>query len=596
MLKEKLKNNMVTVMKLNRESKKNILQVPLGEIATQERRTGDDSKSVKLSDIETYFGDIKVSSNKWRDVKKVLDKPISYYDFLKCVEEKKQSLRNKVTDLFNNRWENKGNYQTKVIIHIGPTNSGKTRSAIESFKKSSGTYLAPLRLLAWEVADKLNEEGCPCSLLTGEEIHELKDAKVISSTIEMFNSDIFYDTIVIDECQMLADKQRGWAWTRAIAFAKTNNLHIIIAPYAKNLLLKLLNKLNYEYEIKEYKRFSELKIDETICKLHKPPANTIFVTFSRISALTLKNFFENLGHDVSVIYGALPPDVRRKQANRFISGETKICVATDAIGMGMNLPAKMICFTQMEKYDGEQYRYLLPEEVMQIAGRAGRYKEPGSITVVQKKDLKVLSKLFNSNIETPNHCYLSPEKEDLSILEGRIYEKLCKWEKLNAIPDHLSDIFKLADLTPQKTLANMLKEDHEEFIGFDKIFTLVKAPASKFTYVYWKNCINSIVNKSILPLPSKNLPRKSSATSLEEAEILVEKCEIYLWIANRKEFKQYVGNKNEVIEAKNYLSSLIDEILMKKIDASKKCSICRVKLPLFFRYNMCENCFYDMKE
>src|SRR5690606_32826223 len=126
------------------------------------------------------------------------------------------------------------------------------------------------------------------------------------------------------------------------------------------------------------------------------PPRTILVAFSRQMVLQLKGELERAKRRVSVVYGNLPPEVRRKQADRFANGETEICIATDAVGMGLNLPADYVCFFELEKFDGKQVRYLTPSEVQQIGGRAGRFglSKAGEIGATNKQDLKLVHQLY----------------------------------------------------------------------------------------------------------------------------------------------------------------------------------------------------------
>ena len=226
-----------------------------------------------------------------------------------------------------------------VRLHLGPANSGKTYDAIETLKNSAtGVYLAPLRLLAWEVADKLNNQGHPCSLLTGEEKVIIPGAPYMSSTVEMFRPDFPSECVVLDESQMLADEQRGWAWMRVLSRVETKKLEIIASPDAERLLSKILKKLDHPFKIFRHSRLAPLTVASQPWRIDQPDENTIFVVFSRAGVLSLKTFFERRGWTVSVIYGNLPPEVKKTQAERFNRGESKLCVATDAIGMAISIP------------------------------------------------------------------------------------------------------------------------------------------------------------------------------------------------------------------------------------------------------------------
>lgn len=129
--------------------------------------------------------------------------------------EQKRLLRQKLLDAFP-AWRHDNRGDQLITLHVGPPNSGKTHDAIRALEEAgSGWYLAPLRLLAYEVFDRLNQRGTPCNLLTGEEYIPIPGATITAATIEMFNSQHSGDVVVIDEAQMLADADRGWAWTRA---------------------------------------------------------------------------------------------------------------------------------------------------------------------------------------------------------------------------------------------------------------------------------------------------------------------------------------------------------------------------------------------
>ena len=155
-------------------------------------------------------------------------------------------------------------------LHVGETNTGKTYSSIERLMEAdSGVYLAPLRLLALEIQDKLNSQNIPCSLLTGEEEDIITYAGHVSSTIEKLQLGTPYDVCVIDEAQMIADKQRGWAWTRAIIGVMSPEIHICMAPEAKDVIIKLIKDCNDTYEIVEHKRDTELIFEDEKFDLNK---------------------------------------------------------------------------------------------------------------------------------------------------------------------------------------------------------------------------------------------------------------------------------------------------------------------------------------
>ncbi|KYN78285.1 RNA helicase [Clostridium sporogenes] len=261
----------------------------------------------------------------------------------------------------------------KFYLHLGETNTGKTYNSMEKLKKSKkGIYLSPLRILALENFEKLNKEGVECDLITGEEEIKKKGAKHICCTIEKLDINAEYDVAIIDEIQMIDDDQRGSAWTRAILALKCKEIHVCGALSTKELIINIIEDCGDEYELKEYFRNIPLKIEQEAFKLKDIKKGDALVTFSKKKVLQLADYYGDLGIKTSVIYGNLPPEVRKKQYEQFISEDSNILITTDAIGMGVNLPIRRIIFMDIRKFDGNDMRYLTSQEVKQIGGRAGR--------------------------------------------------------------------------------------------------------------------------------------------------------------------------------------------------------------------------------
>jgi len=234
-------------------------------------------------------------------------------------------------------------------IYLGPTNSGKTYDAIEALKKAnSGIYLAPLRLLAMEIYDKLNKDGIPCNLHTGEEFINVPGAKHTASTIEMLNFKNIVDVAVIDEVQMLEDRDRGWAWTAALIGVSAKSVYCVGSKDIGLKLKNILNYLNESYIVSELERKCPLNVYHRTVDISDIEQGDVIIAFSRKNVLHYADKLEKAGHSTSVIYGALSPEVRREQAERFLNGKTKCMVATDAIGMGLNIPAKRIIFSEFK--------------------------------------------------------------------------------------------------------------------------------------------------------------------------------------------------------------------------------------------------------
>ncbi|TDM06389.1 MAG: helicase [Ideonella sp. MAG2] len=264
--------------------------------------------------------------------------------------------------------------QRKVTLFVGPPNSGKTYHAFEKLAGAlDGAYLAPLRLLALEGRDRLVARGVPCSLLTGEERVPVDGARAVSSTIEMVNTREVIDVAVIDEAQMIFDPSRGWAWTQAIVGVPARELIIICSAYAVPAIESLLGLCGEAVSVQHFERKQQVQLLRSPVPIAALKKGDAVVAFSRREVLMLRDQIAANGHPVSVVYGALPPEVRRREAERFASGESHLLVATDAIGMGLNLPIRRVLFSTLTKFDGVGDRPLNESEVHQIAGRAGRF-------------------------------------------------------------------------------------------------------------------------------------------------------------------------------------------------------------------------------
>lgn len=258
-----------------------------------------------------------------------------------------------------------------IIFHCGPTNSGKTYRCFEALRNAdTGVYAAPLRLLALEGWKALGGEGGQARLVTGEERRGPDSAKLTSCTIETLDVENTVDVAVLDEIQMLADPHRGWAWTQALLSVRAKTVYLAGSIVALPWIKAVLARTGETFEVVHHDREKPLIIEPNA--VYTPEPGDAIVTFSRRSAISLRNQFLSDGLTVALIYGGLPAEVREAEAKRFAQGEAEVLVATDAIGMGLNLPIKRVLFTAFRKFDGIEERVLHPEELRQIAGRAGR--------------------------------------------------------------------------------------------------------------------------------------------------------------------------------------------------------------------------------
>lgn len=271
--------------------------------------------------------------------------------------------------------------QRTVHLHVGPTNSGKTYHALQRLEAAqSGIYAGPLRLLAHEVYTRLNAKGIPCALVTGEErrIPEDYNHTMNSCTVEMVPLNAKVDVAVIDEIQMMGDTERGWAWTQAFLGVQAKEVHLCGETRTKKIITDLCAAMGDKLVIHEYERLSPLKTQShSLGRLGNLEKGDAIILFSRVAIHAMKSDVERVtGKRCAVVYGSLPPETRAQQAALFNdpNNDYDFLVASDAVGMGLNLSIKRVIFESTSKHDGISFRTMQPYEIKQIAGRAGRYK------------------------------------------------------------------------------------------------------------------------------------------------------------------------------------------------------------------------------
>ena len=263
----------------------------------------------------------------------------------------------------------------RILFHMGPTNSGKTYAALTALTEAqTGTYLAPLRLLALENYETLLERGLKAGMVTGEEVLGEENPTHTARTIETADLTRPIEVAVIDEIQMLSDPDRGWAWTNALFGIPAKTVIVCGSDDALAYVRRAAEAANESLEVITFERKSPLVLMDAPVPLEKVEPGDAVVAFSRRAVHVNREILVAAGHRVATIYGALSPEVRRAEAARFRSAEANVLVTTDAIGMGLNLgPLRRIVFSAVRKYDGIEERPLSNAEIRQIAGRAGRF-------------------------------------------------------------------------------------------------------------------------------------------------------------------------------------------------------------------------------
>ena len=434
-------------------------------------------------------------------------------------------------------------------FYLGPTNSGKTYHALNALMEAkTGVYLAPLRLLAMEVRDRLVQAGVPCNLITGEERLYMDGAQHIASTIEMMHSTKAVDVAVIDEIQMLQDPDRGQAWTAALIGVPAKQVFICGSNAVTTLCTKALEALDEPYTITYLERKTPLIFEEnSLCgkrynkaKLkHQLQKGDAIVAFSRKDVLTLSARFRNWGFKVASIYGALSPEVRRHESERFLSGDADILVATDAIGMGLNLPIRRVIFANIHKFDGIAPRYLNATEVRQIAGRAGRYGvyETGYVNVLEDDEQIHIEHMLNvDDTATITHLPIAMQMGDCERIANQLHtNRLAECiAYLTERHHHQDDFCEHSHAAAQYTQALIVDEIAPNMALKDK-FALACAPLSIQVPIekdYFIQCIQSIYENKPHPIPfAPNWLNGGSEKHLQQAEILSQHISLYAWLS-----------------------------------------------------------------
>ncbi|MEJ2500211.1 MAG: helicase-related protein [Campylobacterales bacterium] len=302
-------------------------------------------------ELAEHLGEhLAISSKLWR---KTLFHWERYIHDALLRRQRQELLARTIRD-FKNLFPLARELRRRLIFYTGPTNSGKTWRAMQALENAdTGYYLAPLRLLALEGYESLRERGVGTSLITGEEQLIDEEATHISSTIEMLDFNVDVDVCVIDEVQMIGDRDRGWAWANAIIGAPAKTVIMTGSENAVEAVQKLAEYLGEPLEVVKCERKNPLELRTQATPItHIKPATAV-IAFSRKEVLRLKQQLAQ-HFRVSVVYGNLSPEVRREEARRFREGETEVLVATDAIAMGLNLPIQTILFSRADKFDGEK--------------------------------------------------------------------------------------------------------------------------------------------------------------------------------------------------------------------------------------------------
>ncbi|KAH9641590.1 hypothetical protein HF086_017114 [Spodoptera exigua] len=255
---------------------------------------------------------------------------------------------------------------------------------------------------------------------------ELTASNHVACTVEMTSLNNRYEVAIIDEIQMIGDRGRGWAWTRAILGLQADEIHLCGEAGAIGLIEEICNTTGEELEVRTYKRLTELKVEDTaLGSLDNVKPGDCIVCFNKNDIYSVSRAIEQRGQEVAVIYGSLPPGTKLAQANKFNdpNSSCKVMVATDAIGLGINLSIRRIIFYSLIKpvvnEDGDKEMDVISiSQALQIAGRAGRYGsawETGYVTTYKPEDLATLKKLLANSPDPVTQAGLHPTAEQMEL-------------------------------------------------------------------------------------------------------------------------------------------------------------------------------------
>lgn len=569
------------------------------------RHLSEEGLSPDLVSDEEYHRFFKqLSSNIWRHEKYLVA------EFKKLIKsilvlKRKDISSNILQEYLGQFWihSHARKIPRKIIYHMGPTNSGKTYHAIQALSKAKkGCYLAPLRLLAAELYDTLNTLGAKTTLLTGEEVIEVEGATHYSSTIEMAKLNEEFTVAVIDEIQMITDKQRGWAWTRALVNLHAFEVHICGDGSVLNLIQQITDLCGDELEVRHYERMTKLEVEDRPITLSQLQKSDALIVFSRRNALKYKYDLEQIGFKVSIIYGMLSPEVRREQARKFDKGLTDVIVSTDAISMGMNLPIKRIVFSTLTKHINSQEYPITPSEIKQIAGRAGRFQRfpVGAVTCLQKVEegLSDIQDALESTLDQQTQSMVGPDLDIFTKVNNALSSNNLPILKLSEFLRLFNTMtftkpFYCVELKEMIELAETVEDiDSNNMLSSAEIFGFACAPVNlglleHVQYYVWM--LKKYVTNDII----KNEHINHSSNEIDYLETTIKCVELYQWLARHFNGKNFEFDEKDLLENKLLAVDKLNILLSDKITPT--CSSCGVKLPDTAKFAICEECFQQRR-
>ena len=440
--------------------------------------------------------------------------------------------------------------EKKITAVLGPTNTGKTHLAIETMLSfETGMIGFPLRLLAREVYDKiLKKVGTnKVALITGEEKIIPPDAKYFLCTVESMPIDKQLDFVGIDEIQMCADHERGHIFTDRLLNLRGIKLTMFMGS---STIKNIIAKLEDDIEFVNRNRFSKLTYSGHK-KISRIDRKTAIIAFSAEEVYAIAELIRRQKGGAAIVMGSLSPKTRNSQVELYQSGDVDFLVATDAIGMGINMDLNHVYFSNIKKFDGRKLRRLSLSEIGQIAGRAGRYLNDGSFGITgQCKDIN---------------------SEEVNLIENHKFEEIQSlfWRNSNLNFNNSTSLIKSLDERPfHKWLRKIHECEDEKALKFflrEKNFQNLELNSEKLRLL-WECCqIPDFVKKTygnhyeVIANVYKYLNGKKGRITDEYMRLQLMKLDkldgnvdsLSNRIANVRTWS-YVSNKNNWVENQNY--------------------------------------------
>ena len=472
------------------------------------------------------------------------------------------------------------NKDENLLAILGPTNTGKTYTAFEKlFSYSSGIFGFPLRLLARENYDKaVKRIGInKVALITGEEKILPKEARYFFCTVESMPNNLSVDCVIIDEIQLAADYERGHVFTDRILNLKGNFQTIFLGSLTIESILK---KIYPNIIIEKKKRFSQLKFLKKL-NFSKLEARSAIIAFNINKVYEIAENIRTHKGGTAVVLGSLSPRTRNAQVEVYENKNVDYLVATDAIGMGLNLNINHVSFSALEKFDGRFNRNLSPNELGQIAGRAGRYKHDGSFSYTKEAgnlDPLIIHQIETHNFDNIQKIYWRNSDLDFSSIESLLYS-------LKKFPIHNYFIHKKNGLD-EMNFRNLINDNEVRKLLLTKkniklLWDVCQIPDFEKLFndnylLLLKNIYLTLINNNY-NIPEEWINKKVSRINnfdggIPELTIKISQIRTWTYISNNHEWvKNIIYWKEKTQKIENELSDQLHNRLTKKfIDYSSK--------------------------